>query len=325
MRRPFAVRDTLDHVGKALDRVGAAGLAGGGGRGGKPRRISDHSAHLVSQAFRGHVLLLDHPAAAGRGQHLRIGLLVLIKGTGKRHHDGRPPDSRKLGASRCPRAADDKVARGDALRHVAEERLQLGRPRRGRHRPRGRAPGPPAGTAARGGAGRAIRARAARPPAAPDRTGSARPGCRRKPEAETARRACVRHRQSPRPSSTAGRTGLPVCTVRSRNASVPRTSAKPVAIAVTRGARKRLARPITAFGFMDDGRHAARAPRQASAAASDSRQSRWRRPASAAARAARPATKPRPRRATPATKATGERVSVAEAIRWVSSAGKSCP
>ena len=48
-------------------------------------------------------------------------------------------------------------------------------------------------------------------------------------------------------TSTAGRTGLPVCTIGVRTASVPRTPAKPVAIAVTRGARKPLARPSTAF------------------------------------------------------------------------------
>jgi hypothetical protein len=49
-------------------------------------------------------------------------------------------------------------------------------------------------------------------------------------------------------ASTAGRTGFPVCTRRSPALSgSPRTRGNPVAINETRGARKRLARPMTPF------------------------------------------------------------------------------
>jgi hypothetical protein len=49
-------------------------------------------------------------------------------------------------------------------------------------------------------------------------------------------------------SSTAGRTGLPVCTRRAFVPSgMPRTFGKPVPIVLTRRARKRFARPITPF------------------------------------------------------------------------------
>ena len=72
-----------------------------------------------------HVLLFDQPAAAGLGQHRRVGLLVLVEGAGQRHHDRRPADHRELGAGRGARAADDQMACRHALRQVGEERREL--------------------------------------------------------------------------------------------------------------------------------------------------------------------------------------------------------
>ncbi len=48
-------------------------------------------------------------------------------------------------------------------------------------------------------------------------------------------------------TSTAGRTGLPVWTTGAGVAGMPLTSGKPVAMAATRPARKRFARPMTPF------------------------------------------------------------------------------
>ena len=174
---------------------------------------------------------------------------------------------------------------------------------------------PPAGTAATILSRAPQLARqAARSPPARGRTGSARPGCRRRRAGGTARRRRAPDRARRAASRTAGRTGLPVSHRLGREllgaADLGRSWSRS---RVTRGARKRLARPSTAFcSWMIVGTLAARRGehrRHGRIAAEADRRGRLQPPRSAAA----PASTPRPS----STAARGERdrrlaVSVAE-------------
>ena len=95
---------------------------------------------------------------------------------------------------------------------------------------------------------------------------------------------------------TAGRTGLPVSVALAASAASSPSSVGKAAwrCALTRGARKRLARPITAFCSCSTRRHAEKRRRRTAAARSDSRRSRRRARGFSRAQQRQRRTRPRP-------------------------------
>ena len=219
------------------------------GHGGQARRLGGEGAISPSQPAGREFRLRQAQRAAGGLQHPGIGHLVLIERIRQRHQDRRPPDRGKLGDRRGAGAGDHEMGRRHARRQIGEERRHLGGDLQvgiGRFHLR---PDPPRAPAARS-AGATISAGSsclnrgwhdvghhARALAAAEDQQAQRParfgrriGRRRRPGSPPAAPDC-RPRWSWRRVSSSGSDKL----------------RKPVAMAVTRPARKRLARPITAF------------------------------------------------------------------------------
>ena len=115
----------LDHVGEPRRRVGTPRGAGGGGGADERAGIVHQSAEAVAQPGRVKFRLRLEPAAAEIGERPRVGRLVVVDGTRKRHEDGRSSGGREFGDRGSPSARDDEVRRRDARRDVGEERRQV--------------------------------------------------------------------------------------------------------------------------------------------------------------------------------------------------------
>ena len=240
-------RHPQHQIGQPLGGVDRAGRFGGGRHCGEAAGLGGQRRDLGGQPFRREIGLVEADRAARLLQHAGIGELVLVERMRQRHQDGGPADRRKLGHGRGARARDHEMARRHPRRQIGEERRHLG--------------GDLEPVIDLAHARQVLLARLLhdREPRVQMRLEPFDRG--RHDVGHDARAlAAAEHQKLQRPAGnerrigvaaaaiTAGRTGLPVCVALAASAgSASSTPAKLVAIALTRGASSRLARPITAF------------------------------------------------------------------------------
>ena len=217
--------------------------------GAQARRGRGQPRDLGGEPFRREIALLDRIAPPAFRQHAGIGELVLVQRVRQRHQDCGPADGRRARRPSRRRSARRRDAPPPCAPADRKRTARTRRARRAAHRLRARRRGPRRAPAARCAGARAAPARAARSPPARSPPSHARPGCRRTRASCSGRRPPARRKASAAAAITCGRTGLPVkvdlgLQRAGRDCSSVR---KPVAIAVTRGASRRLARPMTPF------------------------------------------------------------------------------